>query len=55
MEKEGYWVKFLLNEKLFNEENRILELPPTVDLIRMKSFTLQRKIPEFHHLSDFFK
>jgi hypothetical protein len=55
LKKEGCWIKFLLNEKLFIKENRIPELPPAIDLIEMNSFVMQRKTLEFHYSNDFFR
>jgi hypothetical protein len=32
---KGIWIKFLLNEALFTDDNKIFELPQQVELITM--------------------
>jgi hypothetical protein len=55
MKKENVWIKFLLNEKLFDEESEIFELPQMTELIEMKSSSIQEKFLIFKYSNNSFR
>ncbi|MDR2641139.1 MAG: hypothetical protein LBC61_07870, partial [Candidatus Peribacteria bacterium] len=55
MKKNDFWIKFLLNEKMFNNESRITDLYASTELIKMVTFEIQEKFLIFEYSNNSFR
>jgi hypothetical protein len=50
----GSWVKFLLNEALFNDNSKLFEIPKQINVIKMIIFNIESQLVSFRYLDSEF-
>jgi hypothetical protein len=53
--RNGFWFKFLLNERIYCDDNRISDLPATLEQIEIKEFEIEDKCLMFQSSNSSFK
>jgi hypothetical protein len=54
LEIEGAWIKFMLNEKMYNDKSRISEIPISIEVIGMIIFQIEEKTIVFGYSNNSF-
>jgi hypothetical protein len=47
LKKNNCWIKFFINEKIYNDESKLFELPISTDLVKMQIFEIRGKKFDF--------